>query len=149
MTVAYGTPRRGAVAVLTLHPEPENIREARRLVARVANAAGASPEQVGDLLIAVSEACTNAIESHHAAADGGAVDLQVVRAQDELVVTVEDQGRGFDFDNRAPRPPLGHADHLQIERGWGLDLMRALVDRFSIERTPLGTRVRLVIDLPR
>lgn len=133
---------------MTLHPAPGNVREARQVVARAAGAAGATRARVGDLVVAVSEACTNAIEAHVAAHDEGLVDLQVVREPSELVVTVEDRGRGFDPGARAPRPPLGHPDHLSIERGWGIDLMGALVDRLTFERTPLGTRVRLVIDVP-
>lgn len=138
----------GPLAVMSLHPEPENVREARQVVARAAGAAGAPAGRVGDLVVAVSEACTNAIESHMAAQDEGLVDVQVVREARELVVTVEDRGQGFDPGSRPPRPPLGHPDHLGIERGWGIDLMRALVDRLTFERTSLGMRVRLVIDVP-
>lgn len=138
----------GQVAVMALHPQPENVREAREVVARAAGAAGATRARVGDLVVAVSEACTNAIEAHVAAHDEGLVDLQVVREANELVVTVEDRGRGFDPGARAPRPRLGHPDHLSNERGWGIDLMRALVDHLTFERTSLGTRVRLVIDVP-
>lgn len=138
----------GPIAFLALRPEPGNVREARQAVARAADAAGASPDRVGGLMVAVSEACTNAIESHVAAHDPTPVAVQVLRERAELVVLIEDHGHGFDPAGRPPRPPVGDPEHLRIERGWGIQLMHALVDQLSFERTALGMKVRLVIDVP-
>ncbi len=134
----------GELVRLELPPRPEMLRLARQVTASVAASAGLDAEQRDSLAVAVSEACTNALEAHLQARRSEPVGVQWRPLPDGLEVTVEDRGGGFDPDALAPRPPSDHPGHLDVERGWGLSLMRALVDELAIERTPHGTRVRLV-----
>jgi serine/threonine-protein kinase RsbW len=102
-------------------------------------------DRIDDLKLAVSEACTNAIEAH------GAIDVQervTVRCEesdDRLEVLVEDRGAGFDPTSLPEHPPVTDPDRLNFERGLGIPLIRSLVDEVDFETGPSGTAVRLTI----
>jgi anti-sigma regulatory factor (Ser/Thr protein kinase) len=93
------------------------------------------PAQVADdMLLALDEATTNAILH----GSGGGDPIQVaVRVQDAWVeATVLDHGPA-----KPPRP-VSTTDRLS-GGGWGLWLLRCLVDEVRLERVELGTRVTL------
>ncbi|WP_174184199.1 ATP-binding protein [Nocardia barduliensis] len=84
-----------------------------------------------DVLLAVSEACTNAVEHGHGG-DGGVVRLRASISGDELRVTIADSGRW--------KPPDARADSL---RGRGMPLIRALIPQVSVTTGDSGTVVDL------
>lgn len=88
--------------------------------------------RIDDMLLAAGEAAGNAIE-HAYRERAGNVRLVAYVASDRLVVEVRDSGR-WQLDG-------------DPQRGRGLGIMRALVDRVSIESTRLGTSVRLELAL--
>ena len=115
----------------------------------VATAAGLDPrlgdERIEDLRLAVSEATTNAIESH---AELGTEDRIAIRcdlSDDRIEVEVQDHGEGFDPDSLAPLPPPTDPERLEYEHGLGLPLMRVLADETEIRSGADGTAVRLVV----
>ncbi|MFP5364454.1 MAG: SpoIIE family protein phosphatase [Thermoleophilia bacterium] len=91
--------------------------------------AGATASEAGDVLIAVGEACANAIE-HAGTAPGTAIDVRGQLAGRDVVLRVRDRG------SWRPTEP-------QPDRGHGLRLMRVLMDRIEIARSDDGTRVEL------
>jgi len=91
--------------------------------------AGASATESGDVLLAVGEACANALE-HADRAAHGLIDVRLRLAGRELVASVHDRGRW--------RPATPRAD-----RGHGLRLMRMLMDEVTITTGTDGTRVQL------
>ena len=91
-------------------------------------------EQIADILLAVTEACNNAIE--HAYRDGeGTIKLRADHDHERLRIVIEDDG--------AWREPV-ESD----ERGHGIRLMKELMDSAEIESTPRGTRVTLELRVP-
>ena len=102
-------------------------------------------ERVSDLTVAVSEACTNAIEAHQRAQVIAPVRLHLRSTGDELTVVIEDRGDGFEPSALPTRPPRHDPAHLDVERGWGIQLIRALVDEADYEATRAGTVLRLVM----
>jgi anti-sigma regulatory factor (Ser/Thr protein kinase) len=95
--------------------------------------AAVNPSTAADVLLAVGEAASNAVE-HAVEGTAGNVELEVtVRATNAgLALTVKDNGRWH-----APRPsPPGR-------RGHGSRLMSALVDHVTITPTPQGTTVEM------
>ena len=106
---------------------------------------GLDTDKLEGLLVAVSEACTNAIEAHQRAGFEGPVRLRVQPKADAFEVVVEDCGPGFDPADLPARPPSDHPEHLSIERGWGLGLMNALVDDLVFDLRGDGTCVHLIV----
>jgi serine/threonine-protein kinase RsbW len=127
---------------------PAFVGVARTVVAAVATSVpGIDDDRLEDLRIAVSEACTNAVEAHQAVGKDQRVVLRCLIESEVLQIRVEDQGKGFDPASVPPRPPVGDLGHLNSERGWGLQLIRALVDDVTFVPTSEGTAVHLSMKL--
>ena len=93
------------------------------------------PTQVADeMLLALDEAATNAILH---GSDGGDPIQVAIRVRDAWVeATVLDHGPA------TPPRPVSTTDRLS-GGGWGLWLLRCLVDEVRLERVERGTRVTL------
>jgi serine/threonine-protein kinase RsbW len=131
---------------LEIPARAEFVALARLVVSSVAlSRRELADDRIDDLKLAVSEACTNAIEAH------GAIDVQervTVRCEesdDRLEVLVEDHGAGFDPTTLPEHPPVTDPERLNFERGLGIPLIRSLVDEVNFETSDEGTAVRLTI----
>ena len=132
------------VVELEIPARPEFVALARLVVSALASTdAILSDDQVDDLKIAVSEACTNAIEAHGAIATQERVLLRCWSDDAGLRVCIADRGPGFDPSTLPDHPPPGDPDRLKFERGLGIPLIRALVDKVEISSSTRGTEVRL------
>ena len=87
-----------------------------------------------DVLVAVGEACANAIEHGHRHSPGRQVRLRAVSTANQLRLTITDTGRW-----RTSQP--GDGTH----RGHGIALMRALMQQVTIEPGPAGTTVDMYL----
>ena len=109
-----------------------------RLVAsNVGQVAGFSPEEIYDLKLAVTEAVTNVVR--HAEVESFVVEYRALPGAVE--VRVEDEGGGFDSEGLSGEPGL--------EGGFGLAVIRSLVDELSLESTGGGTRLRMLLRTSR
>jgi len=136
----------GEVIELEIPARAEFVALARLVVsALAASDSTLADERIDDLKLAVSEACTNAIEAHDAAGSDERVLVRCRTADDSLEVCVEDRGRGFDPSQLPDHPPVTDPDRLKFERGLGIPLIRALVDEVEFSSTGQGTAVRLVM----
>jgi serine/threonine-protein kinase RsbW len=126
---------------------PEAVVRARTTVARAAADASLQDDRIDDLVIAVSEAVTNAIESQLRIGDRSPIEVTCRREASMFEVAVIDRGDGFVPEALAVRPPVASPHHLDIERGWGIQLMRELVDEVVFDITGPGTCVRLRMSL--
>ena len=98
-------------------------------------------EVLGDLKLALTEACTNSVR--HAYGDsGGTVEIVYELHEDKLVVEVADEGEGFE----PPADPARVLDEEQLsEGGLGIAIIEALADEFEIrERAQGGSSLRFV-----
>jgi anti-sigma regulatory factor (Ser/Thr protein kinase) len=131
---------------LEIPARAEFVALARLVVSAMAATEGdLSDEQVDDLKLAVSEACTNAIEAHDAAETRERVRVRCWSDNRGLEVSVEDQGPGFDPGALPDHPPVTDPARLKFERGLGIPLIRALVDEVEIMSSGEGTAVRLLM----
>jgi serine/threonine-protein kinase RsbW len=134
------------VASVEIPVRPESVVLARAAIRDAARAAGLRDDCVDDLLIAGSEAVTNAMEAQLAAGVGTPLGVRLLVTSTTFAIEVVDlAGGGFDVAALAPRPPQTDPGHLDVERGWGIQLMRELVDRLEFDRQADGTTVRLVV----
>lgn len=90
--------------------------------------------------LAVQETCTNVVEHAYAGQDGR-IDVQFTLHQDprRLTVDVRDTGKPFNPD-AVPEPTL---EDVQV-RGYGLFLMRELMDEIDYHTGPGGNHWRMV-----
>jgi serine/threonine-protein kinase RsbW len=134
------------VIELEIPARAEFVALARLVVsALAASDSSLADERIDDLKLAVSEACTNAIEAHDAAGSEERVLVRCWAAVDALEVSVEDRGEGFDPAQLPDHPPVTDPDRLKFERGLGIPLIRALVDEVEFSSTGHGTSVHLVM----
>jgi serine/threonine-protein kinase RsbW len=128
---------------LTIPAKPEYITLGRLALTGIARlrAEPLPAEVLGDLKLALTEACTNSVR--HAYADGtGHVEILYELHADKLVVEVADEGEGFEPPSD-PSQALG-ADELS-EGGLGIAIIEALADEFEIrERSEGGSSLRFV-----
>lgn len=115
----------------------------------VAAAAAVDPrfrtERIDALRVAVSEAVTNAVESHAGRATRERVVIVCDLDEERIEVEVLDAGGGFDPDEIPVVPGPTDPDRLDFEHGLGIPLMRELADEAEIRATDDGTAVRLVV----
>lgn len=125
---------------LQLPRDALSVPVVRRVLNSSMNTLGVSEDCLGDIEIALTEACTNVLD--HAAA-GDEYEVRAGLNDAICVIEVVDTGRGFDADH------LGHADaDPSAEEGRGLQLIRALVDRVHFRsRSETGMIVHLEKDL--
>lgn len=109
-------------------------------------------EQVDDLRVIVSEACTNAMEAlagrDAAVIETGRVPTIVVecRLDDRgIELLVSDTGTGFDPEGLEALPAVSDPARLRFERGLGIPLIRALADEAEIRSDAAGTLVRVAL----
>lgn len=100
---------------LEVPPFPEFVGTARLFAAEATRHLGATEETVADLKIAISEACTGAIEVQQSVPQDDPVRLSIEPLEDSVKVEVR-AAAGFDRWSEIPEP----AD------GLGLGLVRAL-----------------------
>lgn len=131
---------------LEIPARPEYVGLARLVVSSLASSRRTlADDRIDDLKLALSEACTNAIEAH---AKGDVEERVLVRWQedrDRLEIQVEDKGRGFDPGALRQHPPVTDPDRLNFERGLGIPLIRSLVDEVAFSSSQEGTAVRMVM----
>jgi PAS domain S-box-containing protein len=113
---------------LELPSDRTSLRYARRILGRWLEQAGASPADTFDIQLASHEACANAIE--HAYKFGNAlVQLEGQLIDSEVALKVRDTGTW--------------REEAEPKRGGGIELMRALMDRVTVNGGPDGTEVEL------
>jgi len=125
---------------LRMDARPENLVLARLALGGVAARTPLGDDVVADLKLAVTEACTNAIE-HAYAGDPASNEIVVRFALDDgaLSVEVQDWGVGFDTDVEPPRDE--ELEELRDHAGVGLMLIRSLTDELSIESGGAGSTI--------
>jgi anti-sigma regulatory factor (Ser/Thr protein kinase) len=120
---------------LTVSAEPENLAVIRNRLRRWLPSAAISSNTEGDVLLAVGEAAANATE-HATRGASHTVQISITaRLIDHtLALTVADDGRW--------QEPV-----TQKNRGHGIALMKALLDKVDITPTDQGTTVEMVKEL--
>ena len=136
----------GEVVELEIPARAEFVALARLVVSAIAASDSTlADERIDDLKLAVSEACTNAIEAHGAISTDERVLLRCSADGGTVEVSIQDRGRGFDPAQLPDHPPVTDPDRLKFERGLGIPLIRALVDEVEFSSSDQGTAVRLLM----
>jgi serine/threonine-protein kinase RsbW len=115
---------------LTIPAKPEYITLGRLALTGIARLRDEplSPEVLGDLKLALTEACTNSVRHAYGEA-GGLVEIVYELHPDRLVVEVHDHGEGF--APVADQNATVDGDDL-VEGGLGIAIIQALADELEI-----------------
>ena len=121
---------------LTIPAKPEYITLGRLALTGIARLRPEPLRQevLGDLKLALTEACTNSVRHAYAGREG-MVEILYELHDDKLVIEVVDEGEGFD-----PPTEVSNAlaeDELS-EGGLGIAIIEALADEFEIRERPQG-----------
>jgi serine/threonine-protein kinase RsbW len=102
-------------------------------------------DKIDEVKLALVEACINAFEHAHARDDRVHLTFRVGREEDArefLEVEVFDQGKGFD-QALVAAPSTEKTFSGRQKRGWGLQIIRSLMDSVAITSGEEGTRIRM------
>ncbi|MFD0674001.1 anti-sigma B factor RsbW [Cohnella sp. GCM10027633] len=127
---------------LTVPASPEYVDLIRLTLYGIAGKLKFSFEDIEDMKVAVSEACNNAV-LHAYGGENGTIEVKFVTTDNELSITVRDQGRSFTVVEGGEPVALHGKSIDEIQSGGlGLYLMQALMDRVDV-RNENGTAVTM------
>jgi len=125
-------------------------REAIRRMRELLEGLEVEPARLDNLSTAVGEAVTNAMEHAHGYDPSLEVEVEVVVTPERISVAITDLGGGDLVVDRAEEPDLeAKLRGDQSPRGWGLFLVRALVDRVHETRDDDRHTLTLELELGR
>ena len=126
---------------------PDNEREAMEQVAAAVAGLGLPADRLDRLKTAVAEATMNAMEHGNHYDPDKPVAIRVRASADELIVSITDHGGGQTVPE-ADAPDLeAKLAGLQSPRGWGLFLIRSMVDDMRVIDDGMHHTVELVLKL--
>ena len=121
--------------VIPIGDETELI--AVHAVEEVARRASFPGKAINQIKTALVEACINAAE--HSLSPDAKIDLKFASFDDRLVLTVSNRGLRLADKSRETSPDAELS--TDTRRGWGLGLMRTLMDEVRVESVDDGTRI--------
>jgi anti-sigma regulatory factor (Ser/Thr protein kinase) len=135
------------LAEFSLASEPGNEREAMRLVEEAVAPLALPAQRLERLKTAVAEATMNAMEHGNGYDAELPVHVTVTAGSRELTVRITDQGGARPIPD-APAPDLdAKLAGEQTPRGWGLFLIRSMVDAMAVSGDERHHTMALTLDL--
>ncbi len=128
----------------TLASEPGNERQAIQRVAEAVRDLGIPARRLEQLKTAVGEATMNAMEHGNNYRPDLPVIIQVRASQVALAVRISDEGGDTFIESPAPDLEAKLAG-LQSQRGWGMFLIRSLVDEVRVSSDGTHHTVELIL----
>jgi anti-sigma regulatory factor (Ser/Thr protein kinase) len=146
--VARPVPRR--LDAFTLASEPGNERLALARVADSVADVGLETARLERLKTAVAEATMNAIEHGNGNRPEIPVEVEVTQHGDEIIVAISDQGganaiAGAGHGDQEEPDLVKKLDGEQSPRGWGLFLIRNMVDAMDVTTDGQRHTIRLTM----
>ncbi len=126
----------GHAVRLSIPAKAEYITLVRLALTGLADLHPLPDETLGDLKLAVTEACSNSVRHAYRSTNDGVVDVLYELGEDRLVVEVADNGSGFVHNAQRPRAELD-------EGGLGIAIIQSLADEFEVSTGPDGAGLRL------
>jgi anti-sigma regulatory factor (Ser/Thr protein kinase) len=143
-TLGFGETLTMGEYALAIPMAPDTELVAASAIDQIATQAGFGESARGQIKMAIIEACINAREH---SGELAAISLKIRPGDTHLEIAVENPGQVFDPEAVAEpvlEEKMGRGRSLRDKRGWGLKLMRNLMDDVIFEPSDEGTRVRLI-----
>jgi serine/threonine-protein kinase RsbW len=129
---------------LEIESTPNNLITVEEFVNYFSIELGLDQEKINGLLLAITEATTNAIIHGNKNNKLKLVRIYVYVEDSTLTVKIKDEGKGFD-PTTVPDPT--DPENLLKDSGRGLYLMRVYMDSLTYNQTAEGTETILTIKL--
>lgn len=129
---------------LEIESNPNNLLTVEEFVNYFARDVNLDEDRIPGLLLAVTEATTNAIIHGNKSDESKSVVITVKVEENKLIISIKDQGPGFD-PSSIPDPT--HPDNLLKDSGRGLYLMRIYMDDLQYRHSEDGTETILIMRL--
>ena len=101
---------------------------------------GTDESIIADIAISVSELVNNSVSHGNQASENKTVSVSIDRKGDDVSITIQDQGTGFDPD--AISNPLDEANLLK-DTGRGIFIVKSLMDKIEVKTTDGGTSITI------
>jgi sigma-B regulation protein RsbU (phosphoserine phosphatase) len=121
------------VLALRIAARVDQLRKIREAVREVVESCGCSAECATDVVTAVDEACQNVIRHAYCDDSGGAIELEIERCGEDLVVSLRDFAPEVDPEEIKPRD----LDEIR-PGGLGTHLIREMMDSADFIRPESG-----------
>jgi anti-sigma regulatory factor (Ser/Thr protein kinase) len=128
---------RANIFAVVLAATPISVTTSRKDLARWLRKLALTADQRDEILLAVSEAVTNAIEHGSGCDESKRVSIRASVRDRAVTATVKDTGRWI---------PVDRAAAARKHRGRGLQLIREFADKVDIARTAEGTEIVMRFD---
>lgn len=129
---------------LEIESDPNNLIIVEEFVNYFAKDIGLDDEKLNGLLLAVTEATTNAIIHGNKCDVHKMVKIDVDVNKKELIIKVKDEGKGFD-PGKIPDPT--EPENLLKDSGRGVYLMKVYMSDLEYKITPNGMETILILDI--
>ena len=132
------------VLTIPMHPSMELV--AAQTGSLLAEANGFDEKCMEEIQLAIIETCINAFE--HSKSDDQRVRIKFIIKDNELELKITDRGVGFQLD-ADELPPEGESQSRELrKRGWGLELIRNMMDNLYVESNKTETTITMVKKKP-
>ena len=98
-------------------------------------------DKIVEVKLALIEACINAFE--HSQSQDERISINFDIGERELTIQITDRGQGFDL-KQVQEELKKRRQHGERRRGWGLTIMKELMDEVEIESDENGTTITMV-----
>ena len=131
--------RREVTLNIPIHPNMELV--AAHTASIIAEIMDFEETHIDEIQLAIIETCINAFE--HSNSEDSKVTVTYVLTDDELQLRITDHGTGFGMEQTKFLTGEATAQAMQ-KRGWGLEIIREMMDEVSIETSDEGTTITLL-----
>ena len=131
---------------IEIESDPNNLITVEEFVNYFAKDLGLNDEQLSILLLAVTEATTNAIIHANKCDLSKLVRIHAHIEDSKLIIKVKDEGKGFD-PSSVPDPT--RPENLLKDSGRGVFLMKVYMDEVKYNITPNGMETILTLNLQK
>jgi anti-sigma regulatory factor (Ser/Thr protein kinase) len=135
------------LADLAVASEDGNERVAMEQVAEAVGGLGLSPKRLERLKTAVAEATMNAIEHGNQYRADLPVEIHVRASAEDVAVEIVDHGGGARIAATETPDLYAKLDGEQSPRGWGLFLIKSMVDDMRVSSDERFHRIELIMHL--
>ncbi len=133
---------------MTIPNISEFVGIVRLAVSGIATRMNFTIEEIEDIKIAVSEACTNCVQYAYDKDVLGQVEIHCFLYPDKLEIIVRDKGKGFDVQ-KALSEKKGELMPNKLGLGLGLTFIKSLMDEAEFHsEVGRGTTIRMIKSAP-